>query len=201
MSEYIEHDPARPSVGLVEKCYFQYAGDKDIGNGIMALESKAALGPITIAYETYGELSPDKDNAVLILHALTGDSHVAGYYSSSDDKPGWWDIMVGPGRPIDTNRYFVICSNVLGGCSGTTGPGSENPATPGKPYGTYFPVVTIGDMVRVQKALVESLGIPRLLAAVGGSMGGMQVLEWSVRYPEMLAAAVPLATTPRHIVP
>ncbi len=198
MSEYIEHDPARPSVGLVEKRYFQYAGDEEFGNGIMVLESKAALGPVTIAYETYGELSPDKDNAVLILHALTGDSHVAGYYKSDDGKPGWWDIMVGPGRPIDTNRYFVICSNVLGGCSGSTGPGSENPATPGKPYGTFFPVVTIGDMVRAQKALVDHLGIPRLLAAVGGSMGGMQVLEWSVRYPEMLAAAVPLATTPRH---
>ncbi len=198
MSEYIEHDPARPSVGQVEKKYFQFQGDLENSPGVMILESKAALGPVTIAYETYGELSPEKDNAVLILHALTGDSHVAGYYSPEDSKPGWWDIMVGPGRPIDTDRYYVICSNVLGGCSGSTGPGSENPATPGQPYGMYFPVVTIADIVRAQKALVDFLGVPRLLAAVGGSMGGMQVLEWSVRYPEMLAAAVPLATTPRH---
>ena len=136
-----------------------------------------------------------RSNAVLICHALSGDAHVAGYHSESDRKPGWWDVMVGPGKGIDTDRYFVICSNILGGCKGTTGPSSINPET-GRPWGLDFPVITIEDMVKVQKRLVEHLGIERLLAVIGGSMGGMQVLEWTVRYPDSIAAAIPVATTP-----
>ena len=193
MSEYIEHDPDRVSVGLVEKKRFTFAEPPNA----MQLEGGTSFGPITLAYETYGELNAERDNAVLVLHALTGDAHVAGYYSEKDPKPGWWDIMVGPGKGIDTDKYFVICSNVLGGCGGSTGPSSLDPAT-GKPYAMDFPVVTIGDMVRAQKALVDHLGISRLLSAVGGSIGGMQVLEWAVRYPEMVASAMPLATTMRH---
>lgn len=194
MSEYIEHDATGITVGQVRKQFF-CAWDKDKP---MDLESGATLGPVNLAYETYGELSPNRDNAVLVFHALTGDSHVAGYYSEEDPKPGWWDIMVGPGKPIDTDRYFVICSNVLGGCMGSTGPASENPYAPGQFYGLDFPLVTIGDMVRAQKRLVEHLGIERLLCAIGGSMGGMQVLEWTVRYPDAVVTAVPLATTTRH---
>lgn len=163
---------------------------------VLRLECGRTLGPIQVAYETYGRLNDDRSNAVLICHALTGDAHVAGYHSPDDKKPGWWDIMVGPGKGIDTNKYFVICSNVLGGCQGTTGPSSINPET-GKPWGLDFPVITIEDMVKVQKRLVEHLGIERLLAVIGGSMGGMQVLEWAVRYPESVAAAIPVATTAR----
>ncbi|OQX63244.1 MAG: homoserine O-acetyltransferase [Desulfococcus sp. 4484_241] len=193
MSEYTEHDKNGVSVGLVEKKTFTFAHPPDR----MELESGASLGPVTIAYETYGTLNADKSNVVLVAHALTGDSHAAGYYREDDPKPGWWDIMIGPGKGIDTNRYFVICSNVIGGCMGSTGPCSINPAT-GRPYGISFPVITIGDMVKAQKALMDHLGIERLLSVVGGSMGGMQVLEWSVRYPDMVASAIPLATTTRH---
>ncbi|MBN1488584.1 MAG: homoserine O-acetyltransferase [Phycisphaerae bacterium] len=162
----------------------------------LALECGHRLGPIQVAYETYGVLNAARDNAVLICHALSGDAHVAGYHDEHDRKPGWWDIMVGPGKGIDTNKYFVICSNILGGCRGTTGPSSLNPET-GKPWGLDFPVITIEDMVKVQKRLIEHLGIDRLLAVIGGSMGGMQVLEWIVRYPEAVAAAIPIATTAR----
>jgi len=193
MSEYIEHDKKGVSVGLVEKQFFTFADPPDP----MKLDSGAVLGPVTIAYETYGKINRDASNAVLVAHALTGDSHAAGSYNETDPKPGWWDIMIGPGKGIDTNKYFVICSNVLGGCMGSTGPSSVNPATK-KPYGASFPVITIGDMVRAQKALTDHLGIKRLLAVVGGSMGGMQVLEWCVRYPEMVTSAIPLATTTRH---
>jgi len=162
----------------------------------LLLDSGRKLGPIQVAYETYGELSRQADNAVLICHALSGDAHVAGYHSADDKKPGWWDNMVGPGKWIDTNKYFVICTNVLGGCKGTTGPGSINPET-GKPWGLDFPVITIGDMVRVQKGLIDALGIKRILAVVGGSMGGMQVLDWAIRYPDVVVSAVPIATTAR----
>lgn len=193
MSEYIEHDKNGISVGLVEKNFFTFAHPPDK----LMLESGARIGPVTIAYETYGELNSKKSNAILICHALSGDSHAAGYYGPDDPKPGWWDIMIGPGKGIDTNRYFVICSNVLGGCMGSTGPSSINPDT-GRPYGRDFPLVTIGDMVSAQRKLVEHLGIERLLSIVGGSIGGMQVLEWTVRYPEMVASAIPLATTARH---
>jgi len=193
MSEYIEHDRDGNSVGIIEKKFFIFADPPDL----MALDSGARLGPVTLAYETAGKLNADRSNAVLILHALSGDSHVAGYYSEKDAKPGWWNIMVGPGKGIDTNKYFVICSNILGSCMGSTGPSSLCPVT-GKPYGLDFPVVTIGDMVRAQKRLVDHLGIKKLLAVVGGSIGGMQVLEWAVRYPDMVHAAVPLASTMRH---
>ena len=162
----------------------------------LRLECGRTLGPIEVAYETYGQLNEDNSNAILICHALSGDAHVAGYHSPADRKPGWWDVMVGPGKDIDTNRYFVICSNILGSCKGTTGPSSINPAI-GKPWGLDFPVITIEDMVEVQKRLVEHLGIDKLLAVIGGSMGGMQVLEWTVRYPDAMKAAIPVATTAR----
>ncbi len=165
----------------------------------LQLDNGRTLAPVTLAYETLGRLNPDRSNAVLICHALSGDSHVAGFFPNDPDdaRPGWWDLMVGPGKPIDTERYFVICSNVIGGCQGSTGPSSINPETD-EPYGLDFPVVTIHDMVRAQKKLVDHLGITRLLAVVGGSLGGMQVLEWSLSYPEMMAGAIPLATTMRH---
>jgi homoserine O-acetyltransferase len=193
MSEYIEHDKDDNSVGIVEKQFFTFAEPPDE----LVLESGAKLGPITLAYETCGTLNEDQSNVILVLHALSGDSHVAGYYKSEDEKPGWWDNMVGPGKGIDTNKYFVICSNILGSCLGSTGPCTINPKTV-LPYGLDFPVVTIGDMVGAQKALIDHLGIKKLLAVVGGSIGGMQVLEWCVRYPESVAGAIPLATTTRH---
>jgi homoserine O-acetyltransferase len=193
MSEYIQHELDRVSVGVVQKQAFTFAAPP----AEMRLESGAQLGPVTVAYETYGTLAPDRRNAVLVLHALSGDAHAAGVHAAEDDKPGWWDCMVGPGKGIDTDRLFVICSNIIGSCMGSTGPSSTNPAT-GRPYALDFPVVTIGDMVAAQKALVDHLGIDRLLCVVGGSIGGMQVLEWTLRYPEMVASAIPLATTMRH---
>ncbi|MBS1853793.1 MAG: homoserine O-acetyltransferase [Acidobacteria bacterium] len=162
----------------------------------LALDSGANLSPVDVAYETYGTLNAAKSNAILILHAFSGDAHAAGI-SQETGKPGWWDNMIGPGKAFDTDRYFVICSNVLGGCRGTTGPSSVNPAT-GCPYAMSFPVITIGDMVRLQKMLVDWFGIQRLLAVAGGSMGGMQALEWAVSYPGRVAAALPIATTTRH---
>jgi len=193
MSEYSKRDRTGNSVGLVEKKHFTFAEPPHE----LALESDAKLGPVTLAYETCGDLSPAGDNAILVLHALSGDSHAAGYYSETDPKPGWWETMVGPGKGIDTTKFFVICSNIVGGCMGSTGPSSLNPKT-GLPYGLDFPMVTIGDMVKAQKGLLDHLGISRLRAVVGGSIGGMQVLEWSLRYPEMVEAAIPLATTHRH---
>jgi len=193
MSEYIEHDIDSVSVGVVKKKFFTFAEPP----AKLSLESGAFLGPVTVAYETYGALNADRTNAVLICHALTGDAHAAGVHAPEDPKPGWWDIMVGPGKGIDTDRYFVVCANILGSCMGTTGPGAANPET-GRPYGLDFPVVTIGDMVDVQRALLDHLGIDRLLSVVGGSVGGMQVLEWAVRYPERVASAIPLATTVKH---
>lgn len=160
----------------------------------MLLECGKTLAPIDVAYETYGELNEAGDNVVLICHALSGDAHVAGYNSPDDRKPGWWDTMVGPGKGIDTDKYFVICPNFLGGCRGTTGPSSINPATQ-KPYGLDFPIITIADMVKVQKLLLDNLGIKSLLAVVGGSVGGMQVLQWAIDYPEFVRAALPIATT------
>src|SRR5579862_9386257 len=148
----------------------------------ISLESGATLAPVEVAYQTYGELDSEQSNAILILHAFTGDAHAAGI-SPESGKPGWWDNMIGPGKAFDTDRYFMICSNVLGGCQGTTGPASVNPAT-GRPYALGFPVFTIRDMVRLQKMLVDRLGIARLLCVAGGSMGGMQSLEWAVSYPD-----------------
>ena len=160
----------------------------------LELECGKTLGPIDVAYETYGRLNEAGDNVVLICHALSGNAHVAGFNSPDDKKPGWWEVMVGPGKGIDTEKYFVICSNFLGGCSGTTGPGSINPAT-GKRYGLDFPFITIADMVRVQKLLLDKLGIERVLAVIGGSVGGMQVLQWAIAYPDFVKAAIPIATT------
>jgi homoserine O-acetyltransferase len=162
----------------------------------LALDSGATLAPVDVAYETYGELNSTRSNAILILHAFSGDAHAAGV-SHNDGRPGWWDNMIGPGRAFDTTQYFVICTNVLGGCKGTTGPASVDPAT-GTPYAMRFPVISISDMVRLQKRLVNHLGIERLLAVAGGSMGGMQVLEWAVAYPDAVACAIPIATTSRH---
>jgi len=160
----------------------------------LELECGKKLGPIDVAYETYGQLNEAGDNAVLICHALSGNAHVAGVNSPDDRKPGWWDVMVGPGKGIDTNKYFVICSNFLGGCSGTTGPCSINPETQ-KPYGLDFPIITIADMVKVQKLLLDKLGIKKLLAVIGGSIGGMQVLHWAIEYPDFVKAAIAIATT------
>jgi len=162
----------------------------------LRLQLGGELSPTTVVYETYGRLSERRDNAVLVCHAISGDSHVARHDEADD--PGWWDLagMVGPGCPIDTDRYFVICPNLLGGCRGTTGPGSINPAT-GRPYGADFPTVTIGDMVNHQKKLIDHLGISRLLAVVGGSMGGHLVLHWATRLPEAVAGAIAIGTSPR----
>ena len=180
-------------IGLVERRYMTWLEP-------LQLESGAALAPVTLAYETYGRLSPARDNAILLLHALSGDSHAAGWYAGAA-KPGWWDAMVGPGRPFDTDRYFVICSNVIGGCQGSTGPASLDPAAAGagapRHYGTRFPVVTIGDMVRAQARLLDRLGIDTLLAVAGGSMGGFQALEWAVSHPDRVRGAILLATSAR----
>ncbi len=162
----------------------------------LRLQSGAQLGPITLAYETYGALNADRSNAILIAHALSGDAHVAGFNAPDDPKPGWWDEAVGPGKAFDTDRYFVICSNVIGGCRGSTGPASIDSRT-GKPYGLTFPVVTVGDMVEAQRLLIDRLGIERLLTVVGGSMGGMQALQWAVSHPERARSAMVLASTAR----
>lgn len=189
------------SVGTVETKHFAFAEPP----GGLVLECGDTLGPVTLAYETYGALDAERSNAVLILHALSGDAHAAGRHPGDEEPTGWWDIkkrdpevkwdsMIGPGKAFDTDRYFIICSNCLGGCMGSTGPSSTNPAT-GRPYGMEFPVITIGDMVKAQKALVNHLGISRLLAVAGGSMGGMQALEWVTAYPDSVRAAIPIATT------
>ncbi len=163
----------------------------------LQLECGRQLAPFQIAYQTYGTLNADKSNAILVCHALTGDQHVSNV-NPVTGKPGWWETMIGQGRPvIDTDRYFVICSNILGGCMGSTGPASLNPAT-GTPYGIDFPVITIGDMVNAQARLIDHLGIDQLFAVVGGSMGGMQVLEWAARYKDRVFAALPIATAARH---
>lgn len=160
----------------------------------LELELGGRLPSVTVAYETYGQLNAARDNAVLVCHAISGDSHVARH--NEQDDPGWWDLVVGPGKAIDTNRLFVICPNLLGGCRGTTGPGSPNPLS-GKPYGRDFPTVTVGDMVTVQRRLVEHLGVSQLLAVVGGSLGGHQALTWALRFPEQVRGVVALATSPR----
>ena len=178
------------SAGIVETQYFVFAEPPNE----MELDSGERLGPITLAYETYGRLNANRSNAVLILHALSGDAHVAGKHHPDDPKTGWWDSMVGPGKGFDTNKYFVICSNVLGGCMGSTGPSSTDPRT-GRPYGMNFPIITVADMVRAQRELVRHLGIETLLCVSGGSMGGMQALEWATRYPDMVRSAICVATT------
>lgn len=162
----------------------------------LRLDSGASLGPFTIAFQTYGKLNADKSNAVLVCHALTGDQYPAEQHPVTK-KSGWWDLMIGSGKVIDTTRYFVICSNVLGGCMGTTGPSSIDPKN-GKPYGLEFPVITIGDMVRAQTMLIDHLGIEKLFCVIGGSMGAMQVLEWASKYSKRIYSAVPIAGAPRH---
>lgn len=163
-------------------------------SGPVQLELGGTLPEVTVTYETYGQLNAARDNAILICHAISGDSHVARHNES--DVPGWWDIVVGPGKAIDTNRYFIICPNILGGCRGTTGPNCINPET-GQPYGADFPTITVADIVDVQKKLIEHLGLERLLAVVGGSMGGHQVLCWATRHAQMIRGAIPIATSPR----
>jgi homoserine O-acetyltransferase len=182
-----------PSVDFVRTKFFTFGDSPD---SALILDSGVALSPVTLAYETYGTLDAEGSNAVLICHALTGDAHVAGYHPG-DAKPGWWDHYVGPGKPIDTDRYFVICSNILGSCMGSSGPTSINPAT-GNYWGLDFPLVTIADMVRAQRELLRHLGISHLLAVVGGSLGGMQTLQWAADYPEMMDGVLALATTSRN---
>ncbi len=162
----------------------------------LRLDCGVELGPFTVAYQTYGRLNADRSNAILVCHALTGDQFAAEKHPITG-KPGWWELMVGPGKVLDTDRYFIISSNVLGGCMGTTGPKENDPAT-GKPYGLGFPVITIGDMVRAQALLIESLGIEQLFCVIGGSMGGMQALDWAARFPERVFAAVPIACAEHH---
>lgn len=162
------------------------------------LECGSQLAELVIRYETYGRLNPARDNAILVCHALSGDHHCAGIHSLRDSRPGWWNNLIGPGKPLDTNQYFVICSNCLGGCQGSSGPTSINPAT-GRPYGLEFPLISISDMVRAQYALLkEGLHLDGLYAAIGGSMGGMQVLQWGIQYPDFVHKLLPMATTARQ---
>ncbi|MGD0190479.1 MAG: homoserine O-acetyltransferase [Rhizomicrobium sp.] len=173
----------------------------DVGHTItfdapLVLDAGRALAPVTVAYMTYGTLTAAKSNVVLVCHALTGDQFAASS-NPITGKPGWWDVMVGPGKPIDTDRYFVVCSNIIGGCMGSTGPAEVDPAT-GKPFGLTFPLVTVRDMVRAQAMLLDALGIDKVLCVIGGSLGGMQVLQWAASYPERVVSAVPIATAARH---
>lgn len=180
-------------VGLTEtKRAVVFEGDRPL-----ALDSGATLEQVEVAYETYGTLNEDRSNAVFICHALSGDAHAAGLHEGDDPRrPGWWDNIVGPGRPLDTDRFFVICANVLGGCKGTTGPSSIEPSS-GRPWGLRFPLIQVRDLVNVHRALLRELGIERLLAAVGGSLGGMQALQWSIDHPEDLDGAVIIAASAR----
>jgi homoserine O-acetyltransferase len=162
----------------------------------LPLDCGRALTPVTVAYITHGTLNAERSNAVLVCHALTGDQFVAST-NPVTGKPGWWVSLIGPGKPIDTDHFFVICANVIGGCMGSTGPADTDPAT-GKPYGLSFPLITIRDMVRAQKMLVDALGIEKLFAVIGGSMGGMQVLQWAASYPASVRAALPIACAARH---
>lgn len=180
------------NTGIVETQYYTFA----YPSSELELESGERFGPVTLAYETYGKLNRERSNAILILHALTGDAHAAGFHPGDKD-PGWWGNMIGPGKAFDTEQYFVICSNILGGCKGSTGPSSINPAT-GKPFGLHFPVITIKDMVNAQRHLIDYLGIEKLLAVAGGSMGGMQALQWVASYPERVGSVMPIATTMTH---
>ena len=177
------------SIGIVETKYYTF--DEKI-----TLESGVEFSPITVAYETYGTLNKAKDNVILVVHALTGNAHAAGYNSENDKKPGWWDDMIGSGKAFDTDKYFVVCTNIFGGCSGTTGPSSINPQT-GEPYGTTFPVFTIEDTVKVQKKLLEYLEIEKLACVAGGSMGGMEAMQFPITYPDFVESVILIATTSR----
>ncbi len=182
----------KKGIEIVETRYFTFAHPPDE----LILESGLKLGPITLAYETYGTLDKNHSNAILLLHAFSGDAHAAGYHKG-DEKPGWWDDMVGPEKALDTDKFFVICSNVIGGCKGSTGPSSINPET-GDPYALNFPGITIADMVNAEKHLIDHLGIQKLLCVIGGSMGGMQVLQWVAAYPDRIRSAIPIAPTLKH---
>ncbi|MFU8848521.1 MAG: homoserine O-acetyltransferase MetX [Opitutales bacterium] len=189
-SEAVTAAPEEGEVGLVE--YQDFVSPEPF-----QFESGGSIPELRLRYETYGHLNAAKDNAILICHALTGDHHCAGVYSMDERKPGWWNFMIGPGKPINTSEYFVICSNALGGCQGSSGPGTINPET-GRPYNLDFPKLTVHDMVKAQAMLVDSLGIDRLHAVVGGSMGGMQTLQWVIDYPERVGRYIALACGARH---
>ena len=182
----------KKNLGLVETKTYQFGSP---GHEFV-LESGEKLPQVTIAYETYGELNQDKSNAILLLHALSGDAHAAGLHKG-DEKPGWWNDMIGPGKAFDTDKYFLICSNVLGGCKGTTGPSSIDPRK-NKPYALDFPVITMGDMVNAQLVLIDHFGIKELLSVVGGSMGGMQALAWLTMHPKRIKSSIPIATAAKH---
>ena len=181
--------PGNGSVGLIETSTLKLFTPPES----LTLAGGGQLGTITVAYETYGTLSPERDNAIFVCHALTGDAHAAGHHDALSEKPGWWDDFVGPGKGLDTNRYFVICANILGGCQGTTGPGDVAPGAE-SPRGLEFPFITVDDIVTVHRAVVEQLGIEQLLAVIGGSLGGMQVLEWAARFPDSIRSAIVLAS-------
>jgi homoserine O-acetyltransferase len=187
-----ESTEARPGeIGLVQWKDFRW-------EEAFTCDSGDTLPEFSLRYETYGKLNKDKSNAILICHALSGDHHCAGIHSLADKKPGWWNNLIGPGKPVDTNKYFVICSNCLGGCQGSTGPKSINPAT-GSAYNLDFPLVSVRDMVRAQHLLLtKGLGLPGLYSVIGGSMGGMQVLQWGIEYPEFVQKLIPMATTARQ---
>lgn len=179
------------SVGVVQTRHVQLFTAQEP----LRMMSGATLGPVDVAYETYGELSPARDNAVMVCHALTGDAHAAGFHPDAE-RPGWWDNLIGPGKPLDTDRFFVICANLLGGCQGTTGPASPNPET-GRAFGLDFPLLAMADLVEVHRALIAHLGVDRLLAALGGSLGGMQVLQWALTHPQEIANALVVAASSR----
>lgn len=176
------------SVGVVERRLMHF----DCREAPFTFALGGELPEFTLAYEAYGTLNAARDNAILLIHALTGDAHAAGKHSPADRKPGWWDPVIGPGRPLDTTRYYIICANALGGCAGSTGPLSIDSHT-GEPYGGRFPLVTVGDLVESQRLLLDRLGIRRLVAVMGGSLGGMQALEWAIRYPEVPARIAVIA--------
>lgn len=189
-SEQAAHHPSEGEVGVVESQDF-------ISHESFEFESGGSIPELCLRYETYGRLNAANDNAILICHALTGNHHAAGVHSMDERKQGWWNFMVGPGKPIDTSKYFVICSNVLGGCSGSTGPESINPAT-GTRYNLDFPKLTLGDMVNAQALLIDHLGVDKLHSVIGGSMGGMQTLQWATAYPERVGSYIALACSARH---
>jgi homoserine O-acetyltransferase len=177
------------SVGVVKTKFFEFEQ--------LQLDNKEVLSPVRLAYETYGRLNKDKTNAILLCHALSGDAHAAGKSRKDSRRHGWYDIAVGPGKTFDTNRFFVICSNVIGGCKGSTGPSSINPRTK-RPYGLDFPIITVRDMVRAQKRLIDHLGITKLFCVTGGSMGGFQVIEWAITYPDSVHLAIPVAAAAKQ---
>lgn len=181
------------SVGIVEQQYVTVAETPD---EYLELECGTRFGPVTVAYETYGRMNAEKSNVILLCHALSGSAHAAGYHGELGRNPGWWENSIGPGKAFDTDKYFIISSNILGSCYGTSGPPSVNPST-GNPYGIDFPVITIGDMVQVQRMMLDKLGIPHLLAVGGGSIGAMQTLEWMMRYPDRVSSGLVIAGTSR----